>query len=92
MCPVVYRYRQIVCNIIAKRRNGAVIIRSAPFSENIRQAVNKRFNSVFASVVKHKLLARFFAFSVRIVERRLNRRRDKHRRFIVIFFESVQQG
>ena len=91
MTSVVYRYRQIVRYVVAERCNGAVVIRPAPFSEYVREAVNKCFYAVLPAVFKHQLLAGLFRFPVGIIESRLDRRCYEYRRFTFVFFQRIEQ-
>ena len=54
---IVYRYRQIVCDIVTEGCNGTVVIGSAPLSEEIGEAVDKYPCSRFFTVREDKLLA-----------------------------------
>ena len=52
--------------------NGGVIIRSAPFSENIGKAVHKHPCTCLLRIGKHELLPRSLRKTVRVIESRLN--------------------
>ena len=93
---VIDRYGQIVCNIVAERRNGGIVIRSAPFSEEIRKAINKHFCTRFFCIVKKQFFAREFGLavirlSVSADKRRLHGRRKHNGTGIFCFFERSQE-
>ena len=88
---VVHRDRQIVGDIVAEGRNGRVIIRTAPFAEKIRKTVNQYFRAGLFGIVEQQLLAGTFGLAVRIVQSRLNRRRNHHRAGIAMFFQRGEK-
>ena len=61
---VIHRDRQIVCDIIAEGSHGRVVIRSAPLSEQIREAVHQYLCTRFFAICKDQFLSRLFAPSV----------------------------
>lgn len=87
---VVHRDRQIVGDIVAEGRNGRVIIRTAPFAEKIRKTVNQYFRAGLFGIVEQQLLAGTFGLAVRIVQSRLNRRRNHHRQVLPCFFSVAR--
>ena len=93
---VIDRYGQIVCNVVAERCNGGIVIRSAPFSEEIRKAINKHFCTRFFCIVKKQFFAREFGLavirlSVSADKRRLHGRRKHNGASIFCFFERKQE-
>ena len=68
MIWIVYGYRHIMCYIIAERRNRTVIVRSAPFTEEIWKAINIYSYTVIYSVSEYQFLARLFGLPVRIIK------------------------
>ena len=92
---VVHGYRQIVCGVVAKGRDRAVIVRAAPLAEKIRKTVHQNFRARLFPVCKNKVFARLLASAVLAViapdKGRLNGRRNHHGAFVAVFFERIQK-
>ncbi len=56
--------RQPVGNVVAESRHGRVVVRAAPFAEEVREAVDEHLRSGFVGVVEEKLLSGLLALAV----------------------------
>ena len=54
---VVDRNRQVVCDIMAERADGAVVVRLYPLADKIREAVNQHLRSGFLCIGEEQILA-----------------------------------
>ena len=54
---VVDRNRQVVRNIVAERRHGGIVIRSAPLAEHVGEAVNQRLRTGLGGIGPQQLFA-----------------------------------
>ena len=54
---IIYRNRQIVCDIITECANGAVVVRFHPLTDKVRKAVNQHFCSCFLCVREEQILS-----------------------------------
>ncbi len=70
---------QTICDVIAEGRHAAVIVRSAPFTEYIRQTIDDRPRTCLLFIGKQQILSGFLALAVGIIEFRLNGGGDQHR-------------
>lgn len=91
------RDRQVVCNIIAERTDGAVVVRFHPLADKIREAVNQHLRSGFLGIGEEQILAGSLGESVFLCaesprKRRLNRRRQHNGTCIMVFFQRVKQS
>ena len=56
--------RQVIRNVIAKCSDGAVIVRTAPFTEQIRETVNQYLRTGLRRIIEKQFLSGFFALAV----------------------------
>ena len=94
---VVDRDGQVVGNVIAEGRHGAVVVGAAPLAEQIREAVDQHRRTGGFAVVKEQFLARKLALAVVTLtvaadQGRLNRAGQHDRAGVAVGFERVQQG
>ena len=54
---VVDRDRQVVCDIMAERADGAVVVRFHPLADKVREAVNQHLRSGFLCIGEEQILA-----------------------------------
>ena len=64
VAAVVDGYGQVVGDIIAEGRHGAVIIRATPFAEHVGKTVDKHLGAGFFRIAEKQILPRLFAFAV----------------------------
>lgn len=88
---------QVVGNVVAECRNGRVVVRAAPFAEEVREAIHKNLSAGLGGVVEEQFLACLFALAVGVsgiaaYQCCLNRTRQHHRAGIAMLLESVEQG
>ena len=93
---VVHLDGQIVGNIVAEGRHGTVVVRAAPFAEQVRKTVNQYAYAVLLAVFEEQLLARFLAASVLAVaeaarQRGLNAAAEHYRALVAVLLKSVEQ-
>ena len=94
---VVHRDGQIVGSVVTKCRYRAVIIRAAPFAEQVREAVDQHRRTGLLGVSKEQFLARQFAFAVIALavaadERCLDAAGQHDWAGVAVAFQHVQQG
>ena len=63
-CRVTDRDRKVICDIVAKRCHGRIVIRSAPLAKQIGKAVDKHLGTRLLTVCENQLLACLFATAV----------------------------
>lgn len=83
---------QVVGDVVAEGCHGRVIVRTTPFSEEVRKAVDQDPGAGFGGIVAHELLAGALRFAVGIVEGRLGRRRYHHRAAVAMTLQRFEQG
>ncbi len=93
---VVDLYRQSVGYVVAEGRHGRVVVRTAPFAEEVRKAVDQHLGARLSAVAEEELLAGELAFAVVAAgvapdERGLYRRRKHHRARVAVLLEGVEQ-
>ena len=76
--------RKIPRNLIAKSSDYAVVIRAAPFPENIWKTVHQNPDAVVLAITEQQLLSGTFALSIGIVQFRLYRGCKHDRSFIPV--------
>ena len=82
---------QIVGDVVAESRHGAVVVGAAPLAEEVGEAVDEHLRARFRGIAEKQLLPRLLAAAVVAVvsadERRLNGRGQHHRAGVVMLFE-----
>ena len=61
---VIHRIRQVIRKRIAERCHGRIIIRPAPFAEEIREPVHKHLRACLCAIRKEQILPRLLASTV----------------------------
>ena len=94
---VIYLNRQIVGDVVAEGCHGTVIIRPAPFSEKIREAIHKYLRPGLFRIIEEEFLPCLLAlaiFPIGITPHKsgLDRAGKHHRAFIAVLLESIKQG
>ena len=81
--------------VVAKRGDRAVIIRSAPLAEKVRESVNQNFRAGFGGVIEKQVFARLFTSAVLAVvpadKRRLNAGRQHYRTAVTAEFQRIEK-
>ncbi len=93
---VVHLDREIVRDVIAESRNCRVVVRTAPLSEKVREAVYKNLGSCLLAVFEHQFLSSFLALAVfacteTTCESGLNRAGDHYRAVVAILLEGIKK-
>ena len=93
---VVHRDGQVVGIVVAEGGHGGIVVGTAPFSEQVGEAVHQHFRPGFGGIGEKQLLPRFFAPAVltaRIAPHhgRLNGGRQHYGAGVMVFFQRVQQ-
>ena len=89
--------RKVIGDIVAEGSDCTVIVRTAPFAVEIREAVNQDLHPILLSVLKEEVLPCFLASSVLAVaetacERSLSAAGEHHRGLVPVFLEGVKKG
>ena len=95
-CRIADRDRQIAGNIVAEGRHGRIIVRAAPFPENIGEAVNQHLRAGFGGMGAQPLFAGALGFAVRTAcvtpdKRRLRRACQHHGTAVACLLQGGQQ-
>ena len=61
---VAYRDGQVVGIVVAEGGHGGIVVGTAPFSEQVGEAVHQHFRPGFGGIGEEQLLPRFFAPAV----------------------------
>ena len=61
---VVDLYRQPIGDVVAERRDGGIVVWTAPLTEDVREAIYERLHAVFTTVVEEQFLASGLALAV----------------------------
>ena len=88
--------RKVVGDVVAEGSYGGVVVRSAPFSEKVRETVDKDLCSCFLLILKHQFLSCLLAAAVLAVaeaagESGLDATGDHHRAGVAVFLEGIQK-
>ena len=94
---VVDRDREVIGDVVAEGRDGAVVVRAAPFAVEVRETVNKHLHAILLSVLQEEVLPCFLAPSVLTVaetagQRGLGTAGEHHRGFVAVLLQGVKQG
>ena len=86
---------QIVSDIVAESRHGAVVIGAAPLAEEVGETIDKHFGARLGGIAEKQLLPRLLAAAVVAVvsadERRLDGRGQHHGTSVTMPFERCEQ-
>ena len=88
---IVHQNGKIVGDIVTESGYGTVIIRPAPFSENIRKTIDENLRPSLFRVFKKQLLASPLTFAVKIVQSRLDGAAEHDGTTVAVLFQGVQQ-
>ena len=83
--------RQAFGDVVAERRDDAVVVRAAPLPEEVREPVHEHLRAGLLRVPEHQLLPGPLALPVGVVERRLDGARYHHRALVAVFLQGVEQ-
>ena len=88
--------REVVGYVVAEGRNRTVVVRTAPFAEEIRETVHEDLRSGFIGVFEHEFLPRLLAAAVLAVAETtckscLNRAGYHHRAGVAVLLQGVQK-
>ena len=93
---IVHGVRQVVCYRIAEGGNGAVVIRTAPFTEKIRETVHQHTCARILAIFEEEILPRLFGSAVLGIaesagEAGLLATGEHHRTCVAVLFQSVNE-
>ena len=88
--------RQVVGNVVAEGSYGRVVVRAAPFAEEVGEAVYQHLSAGFFGVIEEKLLAGLLALAVGVPgiaadEGCLDGAREHHRAAVAMLFECIEE-
>ena len=94
--PVIYLNRKIIGNIITECSHRRIIVRTAPFAEQIRETIDQHFRPRLLTVLPEQFLARQLALPVLAAgiapfKARLNTAGEHDRRFIPVLLQRIQK-
>ena len=94
---VVHRVGQVVRHRVAEGRDGTVVVRTAPFSEKIRETIHQHLRACILAIVQEQVLPCFLAAAVlRVAEtarqRSLLRRGEHHRAGVPVRPQPLEQS
>ena len=95
-CRIADRDRQIAGYVVAEGRHGRIIVRAAPFPEDIGEAVDQRLRAGFGGMGAQPLLAGALGFAIRTAcvtpdKRRLRRACQHHGTAVACLLQGGQQ-
>ena len=88
--------REAVGDVVAECRDGAVVVRTAPFAVEVREAVHEDLRARLTTIFKEQVLAGLLAAAVLAVAEAagkggLRAGREHHRAGVAVFLEGVQE-
>ena len=84
--------RKALRDVVAEGRDDAVVVRAAPFPEQVREPVHEHLSTRILRVAEHQFLPGTLALPVGVVERGLYRARYHHRTPVAVFLQRVEKG
>jgi len=93
---VIYLDREIVRDVVAECSYGTIVVRSAPFTEKVRETVHKYLSPRFLAIIEHQFLSGLLALAIFACAETackgcLDRTGDHYRAVVAVFLESIKK-
>ena len=87
---------EVIGNGVAEGGDGGIVIRPAPFAEEVREAVDQHLHAVFLPILQEQVLPRLLASAVLGIpeparQRRLLAAGQHHRAGVLVLTEGIQE-